>query len=269
MRLRAYFSLAKIHFIRLNQYRVSAINNIISVMFYGLIQTSILIAFFRFGNTAAIQMELHQAVSYAWLSQAIHSINPVFQDGELQQRIGDGSFVYDLCRPLNLYGQWFARILAHRLTPLLLYVPFIAGPALLLPGLYRMALPVSFPAFIVFLVALCAAVLISTAVACILTVLSIRIELGRGLIALLCFIFSFLSGAEVPLPILPRSVVTVLRWLPFAGMFDIPCSVYLGLIALPDSVLFIARQLGWTVILVVIGLLLLRQSLRRVVVQGG
>lgn len=269
MKFRAYIGVAKIHFIRLNQYRVSSINNIVSVMFYGLIQTSIFIAFFRFGNADSIPMALHQAVSYAWLSQAIHSINPVFQDGDLHQRIIDGSYVYDLCRPLNLYGQWFARLLSHRLTPLLLYLPFISGPALLLPGAYRMALPASVLSFIAFLAALSTAILTSTAVSCILTVLHVRVEQGRGLVAFLSFIISFLSGAEVPLPILPVAIVRVLRWLPFAGMYDIPCSLYLGLIPSSESVAFIVRQLGWTCVLIFLGFFLLRESLRRVVIQGG
>ena len=269
MKLRAYLGIAKIHFIRLNQYRVSSVNNILSVLFYGLIQTSILIAFYRFGNTESIQMALHQAVSYAWLSQAIHTINPVFQDSDLHQRIVDGSYVYDLCRPLNLYGQWFARILSYRITPLLLYIPFVGGPALLFPGLYRMALPVSVPAFLAFIGALCTAVLTSTAVSCILTVLHIRVELGRGLVSFLAFVISFLSGAEVPLPILPAPIVTVLRWLPFAGMFDIPCSLYLGLIPWTDSIWFFARQLGWSFLLVIAGVYQLRKSLKRAVIQGG
>ena len=269
MRIRPYLGVFKIHFIRLNQYRVSAINNIISVMFYGLIQTSILMAFFRFGNADGIQMALHQAVSYAWLTQAFHSINPLFQDPDLAQRIVDGSYVYDLCRPIDLYGQWFARILSHRITPLLLYLPFVGGLALLLPGPYRMALPASALSFVAFLAALGAAVLTSTAVSCILTVLHIRVELGRGLVAFLSFVISFLSGAEVPLPILPGPIVTVLRWLPFAGIFDMPCSLYLGLIPLSDALVFIVRQLGWTFVLVLLGVFLLRSSLRRVVIQGG
>ena len=269
MKLRAYIGITKIHFIRQNQYRISAINNIVSVMFYGLIQTSILIAFFRFGDSTGIHMLLHQAVSYAWLSQAIHSLNPMFRDPDLHQRIVDGSFVYDLCRPIDLYTQWFARMLAHRITPLLLYLPFIGGPALLLPGLYRMALPASLLSFVSFLAALCAAILTSTAVSCILTVLQIRVELGRGLDSFLSFVISLLSGAEVPLPILPGSMVTVLRWLPFAGMFDIPCSLYLGLIPQSDAIVFVMRQLGWTGVLILLDVFLLRRGLRRVVIQGG
>lgn len=269
MKLRAYYGMSKIHFIRLNQYRVSSINNIISVLFYGLIQTSILIAFFRFGNTGGIQMALHQAVSYAWLSQAIHTINPVFQDTDLYQRIVDGSYVYDLCRPVNLYSQWFARILSHRITPLLLYLPFVGGSALFFPGLYQLSLPISVLSFVAFIVALCAAIITSTAVSCILSVLQIRVELGRGLVSFLSFVISFLSGAEVPLPILPGSMVSVLRWLPFAGMFDVPCSLYLGLIPVSKSIVFIVRQLVWSSVLIVAGRYLLRISLKRVVIQGG
>ncbi len=238
-------------------------------MFYGLIQTSILIAFFKFGNPDGIQIALFQAVSYAWLSQAIHTINPIFQDADLARQIIDGSFVYDLCRPISLYGQWFARIFSFRISFMLLYLPFVGGIALLLPGLYRMALPASALSLAAFFLALCAAVLTSTAVSCILATIHIRVELGRGLVSFLSFIISFLSGAEIPLPILPAPIVTVLRLMPFAGIFDMPCSIYLGLISMSEGLFFIARQFLWFCVLMFLGFALMRRSLKRVVIQGG
>jgi ABC-2 type transport system permease protein len=269
MTARAYLGICRVHVIRHNQYRVSAISNVASVLFYGFIQTSILIAFYYFGDSGSIAMTVGQAVSYAWLSQALHSISPVFEEGELRQRISDGGFVYDLCRPLDLYGHWFARILAFRITPLLLYLPFVGLPALLFPGAYRMFGPDSLVALLAFFAAVASAVLMSTAVSALLAIMQIRIELGRGPVTLLMFVISFLSGGEVPLPILPDAVVRVIRLLPFAGIFDTPCSLYLGLIPASSAAIFLLRQLLWTGVLVLSGRMLLRINMRRVVVQGG
>ena len=269
MKIRAYTGLVRIHFIRLNQYRISAINNVVSVLFYGLIQTSILIAFYRFGNALLIAMTVQQAVSYAWLFQTFHSISPIFEDSDLRQRIVDGGFVYDLCRPIDFYAHWFSRILAFRVTPLLLYIPLIGVPALLFPGLYRMLPPESLGSFVSFVAALGAAVLMSTSLSCLLSVMQIRVEWGRGLITFVGFVISFLSGGEVPLPILPASIVRILRWLPFAGLFDIPCSLYLGIIPASSAIGFLMRQLVWTGLFVMMGRTVLRRRLRTVVIQGG
>ena len=268
MKTRAYLGVCRIHFLRLNQYRFSSINDILSTFFYGFIQVSILIAFYTFGNTSHIGITIRQAVTYAWLSQAIHAISPVFQDSELQQQITTGGFVYDLCRPIDLYAHWFSKILAFRFTPLILYIPSISIIALLLPGSYRL-LPPSLSSLLLAIAALAAALLMSTSLSCILTTLCIHVELGRGPVTFLSFVISLLSGGEVPLPILPEQLVRLLRWLPFSGIFDTPCSLYLGLVSPSVAALFIVRQLAWTAIIVFLGRKYLNNNLRRVIVQGG
>ena len=109
----------------------------------------------------------------------------------------------------------------------------------------------------------------STSLSCVLSVMHMRIEWGRGVVAFLGFVISFLSGGEVPLPILPARLVQIIRWLPFAGLFDIPCSLYLGLIPVSRTLEFLVRQLAWTGVFIVLGQLVLQRRLRHVVVQGG
>jgi hypothetical protein len=78
-----------------------------------------------------------------------------------------------------------------------------------------------------------------------------------------------LSGMLVPLPLFPAWSQDVLRWLPFAGLVDLPFRIYTGHIAIGGLVLVLARQLGWTLVFVALGRGLLGRGLRRVVVQGG
>jgi ABC-2 type transport system permease protein len=80
---------------------------------------------------------------------------------------------------------------------------------------------------------------------------------------------SMFSGLLIPLPLFPGWARGALRWLPFAGVIDQPARIYAGHIADGELAGVLARQLGWTVVLIALGRRLLARGLRRVVVQGG
>ena len=80
---------------------------------------------------------------------------------------------------------------------------------------------------------------------------------------------SLLSGLIIPLPLLPAWSQGLVRWLPFAGLFDLPFRIYPGHIAPAGLALVLVRQLGWTLAIIGFGRWLLRRGLRRIVVQGG
>ena len=77
------------------------------------------------------------------------------------------------------------------------------------------------------------------------------------------------SGQLVPLAVFPEPLRTVASWLPFAGMVDIPFSIWTGALAPDRWVPMIGRQVGWTLLLVLLGRWMLSHGLRRLTVQGG
>ena len=76
-------------------------------------------------------------------------------------------------------------------------------------------------------------------------------------------------GMIVPLPLFPDWLQHILAYLPFAGVVDLPFRVYNGNIPASDVAFVLARQLGWTLLLVAIGRWMLSRGMRRIVVQGG
>ncbi|MCX4317378.1 MAG: hypothetical protein OSJ52_12190 [Lachnospiraceae bacterium] len=70
-------------------------------------------------------------------------------------------------------------------------------------------------------------------------------------------------------PILPESAQTFLAWLPFASMGNAPFRIYSGDIAgaaLPETLF---RQLFWILLLMLVGRFLMRQGLKKTLIQGG
>ena len=79
----------------------------------------------------------------------------------------------------------------------------------------------------------------------------------------------FCSGAVIPLPFLPDGARRVLDLLPFASMQSTPFLIWGGSISETDTLMAIALQIFWAVVLIIAGNLWMRQALKKVVLQGG
>ena len=77
----------------------------------------------------------------------------------------------------------------------------------------------------------------------------------------------FLSGALIPLSLLPFGIGRVLEWLPFAAMASAPLSIYTG--TAENVVRILLLQLGWCIILWLAALLVWNKNRQRLVVFGG
>ena len=92
---------------------------------------------------------------------------------------------------------------------------------------------------------------------------------SQGLKVISQTISSFLCGDVIPLPFFPESAQTFLAWLPFASMGNAPFRIYSGDIAgaaLPETLF---RQLFWILLLMLVGRFLMRQGLKKTLIQGG
>jgi ABC-2 type transport system permease protein len=79
----------------------------------------------------------------------------------------------------------------------------------------------------------------------------------------------FFAGMIIPIPLMPSWMQTIAYALPFHLTLDFPFRLYSGNIPPNEAFFGMCTQLGWLIILVIVGKLLLRQGLRRIVVQGG
>lgn len=267
-----YAAIVSARFRMLLQYRAAAIAGLWTQVFFGFVLIMVYEAFYR-STDAAPPLPFPQLASYVWLGQALLATLPWNVDPELRAMVRSGAVAYELCRPVDLYGLWFARALAWRTAPTLLRAaPMAIFAMVVLPWLglpeWRLAPPAPL-AGLGFALALGAALALSCAISTLLHVSLLWTISGEGIVMVLAAVVSLCSGLLIPLPLFPDAVRAVLEWLPFAGVADLPYRIYVGSVPADELALVLARQLGWTLALIALGRWLIGRGIRRLVVQGG
>ena len=270
--LAPYAAVVSARYRNLLQYRAAAFAGFVTQLFWGSIRLMILAAFYAAAEGPQ-PMNMVEVVAYVWLGQALLGMLPWNTDADFREQVASGAVAYDLLRPLDLYGYWYAHTLAFRTAAATLRaIPMVVFAMLVLPalGLAEWALPVpSFPALAGFLAAITAAALLSTAITVLAHISMLWTLSGEGVDRILPSFVTILSGMIVPLPLFPDWMQPFLSWQPFRGLCDVPYRIYSGNIPIAEAAGEIAFTLAWTVAIVWVGRLVLSRGVRRLVVQGG
>ena len=270
--LAPYAAVLSARYRNLLQYRAAAFAGFVTQLFWGAVRLMILGAFYAAAD-GPVPMNMTDVVAYVWLGQALLGMLPWNTDADFKEQVASGAVAYDMLRPLDLYGYWFARTLAFRTaTTTLRAIPMAVFAMLLLPafGLADWALPMpTAAALAAFLAAITAAALLSTAITVLAHISMLWTLSGEGVDRILPSFVTILSGMVVPLPLFPDWLQPFLEWQPFRGLCDVPYRLYSGNIAAAEAVPEVLFTLGWTLVLVGAGRWLLARGARRLVVQGG
>ena len=271
---RPFLAIVSARFRMLLQYRSAAIAGLFTQVAFGLTLIMIYEAFYRSAAASARTMGFAQLVSYVWLGQALLAMLPWNADADVRAMVRSGAVAYELCRPIDLYSLWYARAVAHRTAPTMLRAAPMAVFAMIgLPliglGEWRLDAPASLAAGAGFAAALAGALALACAISVLMNISLLWTISGDGIVMLVATAVSLMSGLLVPLPLFPDWAQAVLGWLPFAGLADLPFRIYSGHLAAGSVAVVLARQLAWTIALVVLGRRLIGRGLRRMVVQGG
>ena len=263
--MKAYLSAFRMRLRLELQYRGAVLGGVICQVFFGLILIAVYRALYA-GKPQA--MPLSDITSYVWLQQAFFRML-LASDPDLLDKIRTGSIAYDLCRPLDLYGFYYARILAQKLTgSLLRAVPMLIF-AFLLPEGWGLALPASPAALLWGLAALVLGLFCVSALENITMGFTMRTLDSRGMQAMLNLLMMVLAGNILPLTLFPDSWQRVITLLPYAQLLDAPIRLYTGETALSAAPGILLIQAAWTAALVGLGILFWRKNQKRLVIQGG
>lgn len=251
------------------QYRAAAWAGVCTQFFWGFMYILIYHAFYT-SSSAEPPMPYDQLVSYMWLQQAFLAIIMLWwQDGELLANIKNGNVAYELCRPYDLFSFWFVRLLALRVSNVLLRCLPILIVAFFLPKPYNMSMPANMGAAAMFLLSLTLATVLVVAISMFIYILTFITLSQVGSRLIIGVTAEFLSGSVIPVPLMPKVMQTVLNFFPFRYTADLPFRIYSGNIGLQDAVSGILIQLLWILGLLWAGSLAFRKITRRIVIQGG
>ncbi|GGH84554.1 ABC-2 type transport system permease protein [Pullulanibacillus pueri] len=267
--MKPYFSVIKLRLLYGLQYRGAAFAGVATQFFWGFMYIMIFEAFYSHTHTEP-PMTLNELVAYVWLQQAFLTLMALwFSDNEIFDLITKGNIAYELCRPCELYGLWYAKLLAQRLAAALLRSFPILIIAFLLPQPYRMMLPPSLTTFLFFLIALVLGLLILVSISMFIYI-SVFITMSpTGSLLMLGVVGEFFAGLILPIPLMPSWMQVLASCLPFRWTMDFPFRVYSGQIPEDQAWIGLVVQLVWLVVLVILGRFCLRKALGKVVVQGG
>ena len=247
------------------QYRGAMIGGILCQMFFGLI----LVALYRALYDSKPQtLSIESVATYVWLQQAFFRMM-LASDSELTDKIRSGDIAYDLCRPVDMYGFYYARIAAQKLMGSLMRAVPMLVVAFLLPKGWGMCLPNSFPGLLAAIPALLLGLLCVCALENITVAFTMKTLDPRGMQSLLNLLMLTLSGNLFPLTLFPESWQQVLKFFPYAQLLDAPIRLYTGEYAPSDAFGVYALQAFWVVALIALGVSMWNANKKRMIVQGG
>lgn len=267
--MKKYVSFFRLRFTMGLQYRAAALGGLICQFFWGAMAILAFKAFYE-TDPAAFPMSVQAMASYIWLQQALLAlISVVAWDNDFANLIGSGNVAYELCRPADVYGMWFCRSAATRVSNALLRcIPALAVAALI-PAPYGLMAPPNLPTFLWFLLSLTLALGVVTAFCMIVSIATFYTITPRGLRLIALGISDFLAGGIVPLPFFPDGLREVVELLPFSATENVPLRIYSGDLWGSEMVQKVLLQVIWIGVLVLMGKALERVVLKRVTVQGG
>lgn len=177
----------------------------------------------------------------------------------LAEMIRDGSLNKWLIRPASVHLDGLANNLGEKAIKLLLLVPMILILALVMPG--QLSVPGSPVRWLLFVVAIGIAMAMSFIFDIARGSLAFWFEDVQGFNLAISIMTPVLSGAVVPLALMPPEIAGITLWQPFRFMLSFPMEVLLGQV--PGGLIFgFAQQLGWLAVFGATAVLVWRLGLR-------
>ena len=250
------------------QYRASAISGVFTQLFFGFMYIALYTAFLKTGKTDFTQKQM---ISYVWLGQIFFVAFNYFDicKQEISRRIMNGDYAYELIRPINLYDNWFQIVYSKPLGHLLVRGIPVIIISLLLPCGLGLMLPPSIESFVLFIISTTISSLLIASINMISYVITLYTLSSAGVFAFMVAIGNLLSGGVVPIPMMPKAIQTVLNFFPFRYVSDLPYRLYMGNINGSEALVQICVQIAWAIGLIVLGKLIMKRKLKKLVVQGG
>jgi ABC-2 type transport system permease protein len=265
----AYISAFRIRLIRGLQYRVAALAGVGTQFFWGFMLIMVFQAFAS-NSRESSPMSLSQIASYVWLQQAFLAFVMLwFRDAELFALIVSGDVAYEFTRPVDLYGFWYARLLAGRLASAALRCLPILIVAALLPAPFTLLPPTCPASLLLFVTTLFLGLLVLVAISMFVYILTFATKSPMASFLVVGPVGEFCAGMIVPIPMMPDAVRRVVMVLPFRLATDLPFRTYSGSIGSVEALEGIVLQLLWLAVLVAVGRAALARAAVHASILGG
>jgi ABC-2 type transport system permease protein len=263
--MRLFWELCKLSFQRQLTYRAATLAGLTTNFFFGMLRAAVMTALYGTRQEVA-GLSLAAAITFTGLSQATIGYLSLFSWYEIIHSVYTGDISSDLLKPMNYFVFWMAQDLGR------------ATVALLMRGLpmmiaYELVFDVVWPQSATQWLALAAAVALSWLVSFswrfLINLAAFWTPNALGVGRFAFGLSWFLSGFLMPLRFFPDWFVRLCYLTPFPATVNTVTEVYLGMLTGPELLQALLGQVLWIVILAIMGQLVLRAGVRKLVIQGG
>ncbi len=263
--MKLFLELARRAFRRQMSYRAATLAGVATNFFFGMLRALIMIALYG-QQTEVVGLTLRDAITYTALTQAIIGYLSLFYWYDLMHSVYTGAIASDLLKPVDTFVYWLAQDVGRA------WAAFITrGLTIMLA--YALLIDISFPRtpldWLHLAIALLLALLVSFTWRFIANLPAFWIPNARGIGRFFFMTSMFFSGFLMPLRFFPDWVVKIAYLTPFPYTVNTVIEVYLGLLTGPQLYLTFLYQILWALGLFLLGQLILRAGVRRLVVLGG
>lgn len=209
------------------------------------------------GATVGVTAEF--LTTYFILVAVVNMLTSSWTAWFLAEMIRDGHLNKWLIRPVSVHLDGFANNLGEKTIKLLLLAPLILILIIVMPG--QLSVPGSPARWLLFVLAIGIAMVISYIFDIARGSLAFWFEDVQGFNLAISIMTPVLSGAVVPLALMPPEISGITLWQPFRFMLSFPMEVLLGQV--PGGLLFgFAQQLLWLAVFATVAVVIWRLGLR-------
>lgn len=226
-----------------------------------LVATIWLWSLFYQGKTNIRGYTIEEMVSYLAIGGLVSIVTRSVLFYTIAEDVRTGALVNYIVKPFSYFRYSISLALGHKFLNIL----FLCVLQLVVFYMYKdyLVAPVAFSAALAFALMIVFAMIIEYQIAFLVGIFSFWIIETDGVLYLVRVLQGFLSGANIPLVLLPTVLFVTTSVLPFAYVLYVPMQVYLSKITGKEIVYAFGMQAVWMFILGVLIHFVWRQGLKR------
>jgi len=263
--MRLYFEVARKSFRRHLVYRTANVAGIAVNFFFTCLRVFIFTSVLAH-RTQVAGYNVSQIITYMCLTEALMMTAGAIGSWELMDSVMTGQVAMDLARPWDFLLYWLSRNLGRAAY----FAMFRGIPLFLLSWvIFRIQLPANGLMAALFLISLCLAMLVSSAMGFLVNFTAMWTTDARGVAGVAMTLMWFFSGMLLPPEFMPYWLRRLVWCLPFQAQIYAPTMVYLGSTGAFERWQLLVLQALWSLVLIGAGKAVLAAGQRKLTVQGG
>lgn len=267
MKLKKYLSLTRAGIIESLQFRLSTVVMVIGNLLYLIVVYFLWKSIYALAETDVVNgMTFTDTLIYLVLATALFNFMEMYVVWEMGRNIQSGKIVLDLLKPMKYRRYLFWSYSGSFVTQFFFtFLPTFIVVSIVTRGAVALGINLLY-----FAVSVVMAVIINYGIDFIVGTICLYTESIWGINIMKQVIVLLLSGATVPIAFFPEPLKTVVYYMPFQSIYNMPLTLLLDGSPTPEAVITtLGTQLFWCVVITLLGNLFWKISLRQITVNGG